>query len=151
MRVGLHNEDRAGKKGVEIEGLAIATLDGVRYAFVGSERSNFVAVYDVSRASKPRFVQVLATTNGPEGILPVPSRELLVVSSEEDDAEVGVRASVSVFGKGHRYARDAGTPAFPSIVSADAETLPTAPRSRSAGPRSARSRPTRASGTACGR
>ncbi|WP_369370308.1 esterase-like activity of phytase family protein [Promicromonospora sp. Populi] len=122
VSVGLHNDDRADNKGVEMEGLAVATLDGVRYAFVGSERSNFVAVYDVSRASRPRFVQVLATTNGPEGILPVPSRNLLVVSSEEDDAEVGVRASVSVFGKGYRYARDAGTPAFPSIVSADVRT-----------------------------
>lgn len=122
VRVGLHNEDRAGKKGVEIEGLAVATLDGVRYAFVGSERSNFVAVYDVSDPTSPRFVQVLATTNGPEGILPIPSRNLLVVSSEEDSAEDGVRASVSVFGKGHRYARDAGTPAFPSLVSADART-----------------------------
>lgn len=120
VRVGLHNEDRAGKKGVEIEGLAVATLDGVRYAFVGSERSNFVAVYDVSDPTSPRFVQVLATTNGPEGILPIPSRNLLVVSSEEDSAKDGVRASVSVFGKGHRYARDAGTPAFPSVVSADA-------------------------------
>ncbi|MEU4361001.1 esterase-like activity of phytase family protein [Promicromonospora sp. NPDC023987] len=122
VRVGLHNDDRAGKKGVEIEGLSVATLDGVRYAFVGSERSNFVAVYDVSDPASPRFVQVLATTNGPEGLLPVPSRNLLVVSSEEDSAEDGVRASVSVFGKGHRYARDAGTPAFPSVVSADART-----------------------------
>ncbi|PUB28743.1 hypothetical protein C8K30_103164 [Promicromonospora sp. AC04] len=136
VRVGLHNEDRAGKKGVEIEGLTVATLDGVRYAFVGSERSNFVAVYDVSRASRPRFVQVLATTNGPEGLLTVPSRNLLVVSSEEDSAGDGVRASVSVFGKGHRYAREAelsaaaprgsqahsSVAAFPSIVSADAET-----------------------------
>jgi DNA-binding beta-propeller fold protein YncE len=124
VRAGLHNEDRAGKKGVEIEGLAVATLDGVRYAFVGSERSNFVAVYDVSEPSSPRFVQVLATTNGPEGILPVPSRNLLVVSSEEDAAEDGVRASVSVFGKGNRYARDAGSPAFPSVVSADVQGKP---------------------------
>ncbi|MFD2793969.1 esterase-like activity of phytase family protein [Promicromonospora vindobonensis] len=123
VRVGLHNDDRAGKKGVEMEGLAVATLDGVRYAFVGSERSNFVAVYDVSDPASPRSVQVLATTNGPEGLLPVPSRNLLVVSSEEDSAEDGVRASVSVFGKGQRYLRGAaGTPAFPSIVSADART-----------------------------
>ncbi|WP_423462816.1 esterase-like activity of phytase family protein [Promicromonospora sp. MS192] len=139
VRVGLHNEDRAGKKGVEMEGLAVATLDGVRYAFVGSERSNFVAVYDVSRPAEPRFVQVLATTNGPEGILPVPARNLLVVSSEEDAAEDGVRASVSVFGKGQRYARSGATAPlgaaalrgsqahssaaeFPSIVSADART-----------------------------
>lgn len=126
VRVGLHNEDRAGKKGVEIEGLAVATLDGVRYAFVGSERSNFVAVYDVSDPASPRFVQVLATTNGPEGLLPVPSRNLLVVSSEEDSADDGVRASVSVFGKGRQYAAPrasrahSSVQAFPSIVSADA-------------------------------
>jgi hypothetical protein len=44
------------------------------------------------------------------------------VSSEEDSAKDGVRASVSVFGKGHRYARDAGSPAFPTLVSADART-----------------------------
>ncbi|WP_242504289.1 esterase-like activity of phytase family protein [Promicromonospora panici] len=134
VRVGLHNDDRAGKKGVEIEGLAVATLDGIRYAFVGSERSNFVAVYDVSDPASPRFVQVLATTNGPEGLLPVPSRNLLVVSSEEDSADDGVRASVSVFGKGRQYAAPSGSTAprgahgrssvqaFPSIVSADAVT-----------------------------
>ncbi|MEV6868015.1 esterase-like activity of phytase family protein [Streptosporangium subroseum] len=112
VRYGLHNEDRAGKKGPESEGVAIATFHGVRYAFVGSERSNFVAVYDLSRPTAPVFRQVLATTNGPEGLLPIPSRDLLVVSSEEDDASVNVRASVSLFQLGK------GTPAFPSIVSA---------------------------------
>ena len=110
---GLHNEARAGKKGVEIEGLAVATLGGQRYAFVGSERSNFVAVYDVDDAAHPRFVQVLATTNGPEGILPVPSRDLLLVSSETDDASVLVRSSVSVFGRGKAYAQDGGHAAVP--------------------------------------
>ncbi|WDZ86440.1 esterase-like activity of phytase family protein [Micromonospora cathayae] len=109
---GLHNDDRSGNKGTEPEGLAVAEYRGVRYAFVGSERSNFVAVYDVSRPTRPVFKQVLATTNGPEGLLPIPSRGLLAVSSETDDAEVGVRASVSLFELGR------GTPAFPSVVSA---------------------------------
>ncbi|MET8305223.1 esterase-like activity of phytase family protein [Micromonospora sp. NPDC005173] len=108
---GLHNEDRAGKKGTEPEGVAIAEYDGVRYAFVGSERSNFVAVYDLGNPTKPVFKQVLPATNGPEGLLPIPSRGLLAVSSEEDDASVNVRASVSLFQLGK------GTPAFPSIVS----------------------------------
>ncbi|MEV1168552.1 esterase-like activity of phytase family protein [Nonomuraea sp. NPDC049784] len=112
VRYGLHNEDRAGKKGTEPEGVVVATFHGVRYAFVGSERSNFVAVYDLSRPTAPVFRQVLATTNGPEGLLPIPSRDLLAVSSEEDDASVNVRASVSLFQLGE------GTPAFPSIVSA---------------------------------
>ncbi|MFE2543877.1 esterase-like activity of phytase family protein [Actinacidiphila glaucinigra] len=112
VRYGLHNEDRAGKKGTEPEGVVVATFHGVRYAFVGSERSNFVAVYDVSRPTAPVFRQMLATTNGPEGLLPIPSRDLLVVSSEEDDASVNVRASVSLFQLGK------GTPSFPGIVSA---------------------------------
>ncbi|MGW5578463.1 esterase-like activity of phytase family protein [Micromonospora chokoriensis] len=108
---GLHNEDRAGKKGTEPEGVAVAEYDGVRYAFVGSERSNFVAVYDLTNPTRPVFKQVLPTTNGPEGLLPIPSRGLLAVSSEEDDASVNVRASVSLFQLGK------GTPTFPSIVS----------------------------------
>ncbi|MFI2303351.1 esterase-like activity of phytase family protein [Actinacidiphila glaucinigra] len=112
VRYGLHNEDRAAKKGTEPEGVVVATFHGVRYAFVGSERSNFVAVYDVSRPTAPVFRQMLATTNGPEGLLPIPSRDLLVVSSEEDDASVNVRASVSLFRLGE------GTPSFPGIVSA---------------------------------
>jgi DNA-binding beta-propeller fold protein YncE len=120
VRVGLHTESRAGKKGVEPEGLTVATFGGVRYAFVGSERSNFVAVYDVSDPAAPRFVQVLATTNGPEGLLVVPGRDLLVVSSETDEADAGVRASISVFGRGERWADASGTPQFPSVVSADA-------------------------------
>ncbi|RKR88022.1 phytase-like protein with esterase activity [Micromonospora pisi] len=109
---GLHNEDRVEKKGTEPEGVAVAEYDGVRYAFVGSERSNFVAVYDISRPANPVFKQVLPATNGPEGLLPIPGRNLLAVSSEEDDASVGVRASVTVYELGK------GKPAFPTIVSA---------------------------------
>lgn len=97
VRYGHHNDDRAGKKGTEPEGLAVATYRGRRYAFVASERADFVAVYDVSRPSRPRFVQFLPANAGPEGLLPVPSRGLLVVSSEEDDAEAGLRAGVQIF------------------------------------------------------
>lgn len=97
IKYGHHNEDRAANKGTEPEGLTVATFQGKRYAFVGSERSNFVAVYDVSRPAKPVFVQFLATNAGPEGLLAVPSRGLFIVSSENDDASVGVRAGVQVF------------------------------------------------------
>jgi hypothetical protein len=118
VRLGLHNEDRAAKKGVEIEGLSVATIRGTRYAFVGSERSNLVAVYDVDDPTKPRFVQALPTTNGPEGILPIPSRGLLAVSSETDDAATGVRSTVALYRIG------ASAPAFPTIESADRDGAP---------------------------
>ncbi len=108
---GVHNNDRAANKGAEPEGLAIAEFDGIRYAFVASERSNFVAVYDLSDPTQPEFVQTLFATNGPEGILPIPGRDLLVVSSEEDEAAVGVRAGVNVYEFGP------GESDQPSIVS----------------------------------
>lgn len=114
-RHGLHNEDRAGKKGTEPEGVSVATIGGHRYAFVGSERSNFVAVYLLDNPTKPVFQQILATTNGPEGILPIPGRKMLAVSSEVDDADAGVRSSVNLF----RMSSTAN--GFPSIVSKEDE------------------------------
>lgn len=110
---GLYNDDRAAKKGAEPEGLAVAEFDGTPYAFIGSERSNFVAVYDVSDPAEPAFVQVVPTTNGPEGLLPIPARGLLAVSSETDDAEAGVRATVGL------YRWKPGRAQFPTIVSDD--------------------------------
>ncbi len=108
---GLFNDGRADNKGAEPEGLAFDVVDGTPTAFVGSERSNFVAVYDMTDPTRPRFRQALPATNGPEGLLPIPGRDLLVVSSEEDDASAQVRATVGV------YRLRNGRPAFPSVVS----------------------------------
>ncbi|MFK0117499.1 esterase-like activity of phytase family protein [Streptomyces sp. NPDC090994] len=119
-RYGLLNEGRSENKGTEPEGLAVATYDGVRYAFVGSERSNFVAVYDVSKPTEPVFKQVLETTNGPEGLLPIPSRGLFAVSSEEDDADAGVRATVTLFRLGKATAANTA----PTLSSATSSGTP---------------------------
>lgn len=116
IRHGLHNNKRASKKGVEIEGIATARMNGVNYAFVGSERSNFVAVYNVNNPAKPKFVQMLFSTNGPEGILPIPQRNMLAVSSEVDEADNSVRSAVTLYRLGAPFgAQDSQ----PSIVSAD--------------------------------
>ena len=108
---GLFNDGRADNKGAEPEGMAFDVVDGVPTVFVGSERSNFVAVYDMSEPTRPRFQQLLPTTNGPEGLLPVPERDLLVVSSEEDEASAGVRATVGIYQLGDTPA------AFPQVIS----------------------------------
>lgn len=118
VKHGLYNDDRAAKKGAEPEGLAISTIDGVKYAFVGSERSNFIAVYDISDPAAPVFKQILPATNGPEGILPIPGRNLLAVSSETDVSATNVRASVSLYELGN------GADTFPSIVSDDVAGSP---------------------------
>jgi hypothetical protein len=111
--LGLHNNDRAAKKGPEPEGMVISTIGGKRRAFVGSERSNFLAVYDLTDPANPVYEQALPATNGPEGLLAVPSRNLFVVSSETDDSSVGVRSSVNIYSYG------AGAPVFPSLVSTE--------------------------------
>lgn len=121
VRTGLHNEGRAEKKGPEPEGLAITEVGGRPTALIASERSNFVAAYDVSDVTAPVFRQILPTTPGPEGVLAIPARDLLVISSEEDAADDRVRASVSVYGYGERYA---GALPFPSIVSGDVDGAP---------------------------
>lgn len=108
---GHWDDSRAAKKGTEPEGLAVATYNGIRYAFVGSERSNFVAVYDVTNPAKPLYKQMLPTTNGPEGILPIPGRNLLAVSSEVDEPGTPVRSTVALYELG------AGKPVYPYITS----------------------------------
>ncbi|CQD07839.1 secreted protein [Mycolicibacterium conceptionense] len=123
VRTGLHIESRAESKGPEPEGLAITTIGGRPVALIASERSNFVAVYDVSEPAAPRFRQILPTTPGPEGVLPIPSRNLLAISSESDDAEARVRASVTIYGYGDDFKAE-GKPNFPSIVSGDIDGAP---------------------------
>lgn len=124
VRTGLHIESRAESKGPEPEGLAITEIGGIPTALVASERSNFVAAYDVSDPAAPVFRQILPTTPGPEGILAVPARDLLVISSEADEADNRVRASVNVYGYGDAFTAAGGKPGFPSIVSGDLDGTP---------------------------
>lgn len=103
---------RAKSKGVEPEGLEIGRFGDETLIFVLAERGNFVAVYrDMGAANPPEFLQMLPTAVGPEGAVAIPARGLLAVASETDNAESGVRASVSL------YARDAAQPAAPAVVS----------------------------------
>lgn len=113
---GQYPDKRSDAKGIEPENVAFARIGGIPYLFVNSERGNFTAVYDVTNPYRPRFRQLLPTTNGPEGVVAVPSRGLLVVSSEEEDPSNGIRGTVQVFGL-RPSPHAAGTSAQP-IVSA---------------------------------
>jgi len=92
---GQYPEHRAEDRGVEPEGLAVATYGKHRYAFVALERANLVAVYNVDDPRRPKLVQGLPTGVAPEGVLPVPQQGGLVVSAEEDAADSNVRSSLS--------------------------------------------------------
>ncbi|MFI5896367.1 YncE family protein [Actinoplanes sp. NPDC051513] len=45
---------------------------------------------------KPRFEQLLPTAAGPEGVVAVPSRGLVIVSSETDDPDNNLRGAVNI-------------------------------------------------------
>jgi hypothetical protein len=87
---GYYDDGRSDDKGVEPEGIAIGEVGGKDIAFVGMERADAVAVYDVSEPQSPKLLQVLKSGDAPEGILFIDAkdspnkRSLLVVSSEED-------------------------------------------------------------------
>ncbi|MFN0122128.1 MAG: esterase-like activity of phytase family protein [Blastocatellia bacterium] len=97
---------RSRSKGCEFEGVAIARYFRDVFAFVGSERGNFVAVYKMDDERAPRFHQLLPTGVSPEGLLTIPHRGLFLSANE-------VEGSISIFaleqsGKG---------PDYPDVVS----------------------------------
>jgi LPXTG-motif cell wall-anchored protein len=108
---GLYPDKRSDAKGIEPENVATGVFGGKPYLFVNAERGNFTAVYEVTDPAHPRFVQLIPTANEPEGVITVPSRGLVVISSELDDPENGLRSAVTIaqFGRAASY---------PSIVSA---------------------------------
>jgi len=90
VTAGFYDDDRSDSKGVEPEGIAIGEVNKRMLAFVGMERADAVAIYDVTDPVNPVFLQMLATGDAPEGVLFIHSkdspvkRSLLVISSEND-------------------------------------------------------------------
>ncbi len=112
-RVGHYNDKRSDAKGNEPENVGFGRFDGTDYLFVASERSSVVSVYDMSQPDVPAFKQVLPTALAPEGVLAIPSRNLLIVASEADDRASLVRSSLNI------YQYQTAAPAYPTIQSAD--------------------------------
>jgi hypothetical protein len=83
-------DTRSDNKGPEPEGVTTGVVDGVLYAFVGSERTGDIFVYDISNPLAPVFKQYIDNPADlqVEGILFVPANEsptgkaLIIVSAE---------------------------------------------------------------------
>lgn len=97
---GAYPDDRSDAKGVEPENLTIGMIGSKRFVFVGLERADAVAVYDITDLSNISFKQFLKTTgdDAPEGILFVsaadsPNGNPLLVVSNEDSGNVTVYQS----------------------------------------------------------
>ena len=82
-------EDRSDDKGIEPEGIAIGTINGYTYAFIGLERMGGIMVYDISNPFAPEYVQYINNRDftlepgdsvdagdlGPEGLKFVPASD----------------------------------------------------------------------------
>lgn len=96
-RAGHYPEKRSGNKGVEPEGLEVATFGKTTYIFVLAERSGVIGVYKDTGA-KPEFVQLLPAGIAPEGAIAIPSRNLFVVANEKDLIEdKGPRSHIMLY------------------------------------------------------
>ncbi len=90
VAAAFYDDNRSDDKGIEPEGLTIGTVNGKSLAFIATERTDAVAVYDVTDAAAPKFLQLLKTGDAPEGVLFVSQkdspvkRSLLIVSAEGD-------------------------------------------------------------------
>lgn len=87
---GVYDDGRSDDKSIEPEGIALGTMGGKTIAFVGMERVDAVAVYDVTAPTAPVFLKILKSGDAPEGVLFVEAKNspnkksLLIVSSEND-------------------------------------------------------------------
>ena len=112
-RFGHYPDGRSGNKGNEPENAASATYGDERLLFINSERSSLIFVYNVDDPANPVYKQSLPTAVGPEGGLPIPGRNLLVVASEEDNRGDKIRAALNIY----RY--ETTFPTYPTIASVD--------------------------------
>ncbi len=95
IAAGLYDDGRSDDKGVEPEGIAIGQVGAKKVIFVGLERSDAVAIYDVSNPQVPVFLQLLKSGDAPEGVLFIsatysPTKQSLIVVSSENDGVIKV-------------------------------------------------------------
>ena len=114
MEIGHYPDRRSDAKGIEPEAVTAATFGGVPMAFVRSERGSIVGVYDITDPANPSLAQLLPSGISPEGLLPIPDRNLFVTANEFDGLEDGAaRAHVMIF----EFQPDA-SPVYPHLTSA---------------------------------
>lgn len=97
---GAYPDDRSDAKGVEPENLTVGMVGSKRFVFIGLERADAVAIYDITDLNNIQFKQFLKTTgdDAPEGILFVsaadsPNGNALLIVSNEDSGNVTVYQS----------------------------------------------------------
>jgi len=90
IALGKYDDNRSDDKGVEPEGITLGMMGKKMIAFIGMERADLLAIYDVTDPLNPIFLKILSTGDAPEGITFIPAdqslsgKSLVIVSSEND-------------------------------------------------------------------
>lgn len=113
VKFGHYPDGRSKNKGNEPENVEFGSYMGDDYLFVNSERSSLVFVFNVNDPANPVFKQVLPAAAAPEGVVAVPSRNLLIAASEEDNRGDKLRSALNIY----RY--QVAEITYPSIQSAN--------------------------------
>ncbi|MGQ0567548.1 MAG: esterase-like activity of phytase family protein [Gemmobacter sp.] len=116
--IGHYPEGRSHTKGVELESVEIATFGETPMAFVASERGSVIAVYDLTDPANPVLKQLLPSGVSPEGLVAIPSRNLLATANEVDLREDGLAPAHVMI-----YERAEGTAQYPMITSEGSDPL----------------------------
>ena len=92
---GYYDDGRSDDKSVEPESVIIGNVGKQKVAFVGMERADAVAIYDLSSCYTPKFVKLLKVGDAPEGLLFVsakdsPNKKSLLIVSNEGDGTVKI-------------------------------------------------------------
>ena len=114
VRMG-HYPDHRSNKGAEPEGVEAAQFGDDKLFFVALERASLIAVYKDTGA-EPEYLQSLPSGISPEGIVAIPSRNLIATANEVDLREDGLAGSHVMI-----YERTEGETSYPQLVSGDAE------------------------------
>ncbi len=111
VRIGHYPEGRSDAKGVEPEGMEIATFGDDTFIFLLSERGSVMGVYR-DTGGEPELVQLLPSGIAPESAVAIPARDLIATANEADlGPDGGVRAHVMLYELGD------GEPSYPTIIS----------------------------------
>jgi sugar lactone lactonase YvrE len=105
-----HYPDHRNKKGIEPEGIETAIFGEDKLILVAAERASIVGVYKDTGA-EPQFLQLLPSGIGPEGLVAIPSRNLLVTANETDLVEDNLARSHVMI-----YEHAEGSASYPMIT-----------------------------------
>jgi len=113
VQFGHYPDGRSGNKGNEPENIEMGIYGADRYLFVNSERASLVFVFDVANPTQPVYKQTLPAALGPEGGLAIPARNLLAVSSEEDNRDDKFRSVINL------YQYSSLPASYPTVISSE--------------------------------